>query len=182
MSTNRPVLYWLPAIRDKLRETLDSEIFINPVQNIRLRTNEKPIATAGNLFVSIFLNRIVIPRQLSAHQEMEISLGICLTQRIRSVPHDREDSIYLGENSLLDLSGSISAIVRSAAMITKLDTLIPTGWSTSELLNETNVSGPTERFKAWYNSDDPNDDDRTPAGYSVTMTFEGGLMEGPQCS
>lgn len=155
--------------RDVIRTALKDQI-LNPLPNIRIRLSGQPTPTAGEIFVAVHAGTWNAPEDLSQVLKDEVEIVCTVTIRSRKYPEDRDpDYILAGASrSLSDLSDRIVASVHGNTALTAAAGRI-------EPLRWVSCVGPIEQTKSWFYSDDPNDGDVQPAGYSMDIIFRGGL-------
>lgn len=159
----------LIEVRDALRDSLEDHIS-NPINNIRIRLSGQPTPTSGEVFVAVHAGNWNSPEDLSQVLKDEIEVVCTITIRSRKYPEDRDpDYILVGASkSLSDLSDRIVASIHG-------NTSVSSSAGRIEPLRWVSCVGPIEQTKSWFYSDDPNDADTQPAGYSMDVIFRGAL-------
>lgn len=136
---------------------------------------EQPTATAGPLFISIYPNGETEVARTPQLIQVSHSIGICLSARLRASPEDRDGVRIAASQGLLQLAGTVRGLVSHKMSLAVLA-------NATEPLTWTSTGAPVGRYKDWWWSDDPYDNDLQPTGYSITIQFGGGLKLIPvQC-
>jgi len=167
----------LKVVRDQLRETLRSTV-PGVENNIRLGLTGQPTAIAGNIYLSIHLRDWTNPDpQMSGLLKDEVGLIITISIRSRKNPEDRDvDEVLIkASTGLTDIAETIFATLHQNNDLVALA-------GRTEPLRWVACIGPTEQYKSWYRSLDPNDADDQPAGYSMDVVFSGATkLRGVAC-
>lgn len=165
-------------IKELLMDRLGEEDVPSKTHNIQLRDRPEPVATAGQVFVSIHLQNWTGAEGNSASLgKGEVNIGITISQRTRSSPEDRRSDALLVRafRSLPPLVNTVRGIIHgNHATLADTGLVEPLAWVSCD--------GPSPQGKEWFGSDDPWDRSDPPAGFSVTLNFVGGLeIFQPEC-
>jgi hypothetical protein len=172
------------AWMSEVKEQVDALIEGTPLGKnvlVKLMPSGKPAPIAGEFFIAIHyqgLTTNVVETNGSIQQE--ISIGVTISQRTRWSPEDRDgDRILLRSlDSLAAFSTALAPLLHlNYPLLYRVDSsplLGPQTQVVEPLLLES-ISGPEERDKSWWMNPESTDLDMQPVGFSMTLSFGGGL-------
>lgn len=156
------------AIQQKLVISLKDQIN-NPEHNIRFCTSGRPIATAGHRFVAIHLLQWTNPESGNFRiLKDEVGIGITISIKARSTPHDREAPSILLESTI-----GLAAIADTIRESLHGNGSLASSAGRNESLRWVSAVGPTERYSDWYSPKNESDLNTSPVGYSMELLFVG---------